>query len=200
MIEHLVTTAAPPAKLTDIALDCIAAYGVRKTTLTDVADRAGVSRSTVYRVFGDKEGMLQAVAAAEMIRFLDQLDRAVPWRAPLREALERAVEFTTGYLQEHAAFQRILRYEPEELIDVVLERPNADERSLHPLLRSAATERLKATHFRFRLATEQAAEWLLRVALSLVLAPTTSLSSPAEIADLILRGIGEEPLPAAQAA
>lgn len=194
------TTAAPPVRLTDIALDCIAAYGVRKTTLTDVADRAGVSRSTVYRAFGDKEGLLQAVAAAEMIRFLDQLDRAVPWNAPLREVLERAVEFTTVYLQEHAAFQRILRYEPEELIDVVLERPNENERSLHPLLRVAATERLKASHFRFRLPAEQAAEWLLRVALSLVLAPTTSLRTPAEIADLILHGIGEAPIAVAQLA
>jgi AcrR family transcriptional regulator len=186
-------TAAPPARLTDIALDCIAAYGVRKTSVSDVADRAGVSRSTVYRVFGDKEGLMQAVAAAEMARFIDELNRAVPWDAPLRDALEQAVAFTIRYLQNHAAFQRILRQEPEELIDVVLERPIASELSLQPLLRIAAAERLKAARFRFRVPTEQAAEWLLRVALSLLLAPTTSLDTPAEIADVILHGIGSEP-------
>ena len=42
----------------------------------------------------------------------------------------------------------------------------------------------------YRVPTEQAAEWLLRISLSLLLAPTTSLRSPAEIVDLILHGIG----------
>jgi AcrR family transcriptional regulator len=188
-----VTTLAPPAHLTDAALDCIAAYGVQKTSLSDVADRAGVSRSTAYRAFGDKDGLLRAVAAAEMTRFLDQLDRAVPWQAPLHEALEHAIAFTMGYLRDHAPFQRILRYEPAELVDVVLERPNDDERSLHHFLRTAATERLKATRYKFRVPTEQAAEWLLRIALSLLLAPATSITTPREVADLILHGIGADP-------
>jgi AcrR family transcriptional regulator len=183
---------APPA-LTNAGLECIAAYGIRKTSLRDVADRAGVSRSTVYRAFGDKDGLLRAVAAAEMARFLDQLDHAVRWQAPLELALERAVAFTIGYLREHAAFQRIRRQEPEELIDVALERLEQDEPSLHPLLRAAAAERLKATRYAFRVPTEQAAEWLLRIALSLLLAPTTSFATPAEIADLILHGIGPGP-------
>lgn len=188
--DTAVTTLAPPARLTEAALECIAAYGVRKTSLSDVADRAGVSRSTAYRAFGDKDGLLRAVAEAETANFLDQLDRAVPWQAPLSEALERAIAFTMGYLRDHAAFQRVLREEPEELVDVVLERPNEDDRSLHHLLRTAATERLRATRYEFRVSTEHAAEWLLRVALSLLLAPATSLSTPREIADLILRGIG----------
>jgi AcrR family transcriptional regulator len=184
---------SPPAPLAQAALDCIAAYGVRKTSLSDVADRAGVSRSTVYRAFGDKDGLLRAVAAAEMERFLAELDCAIARQAPLRHALEQAIAFTTRYLQDHSAFQRILRYEPEELIDVVLERPEEEQRSVHPLLRAAATERLKATRYTFRVPTEQAAEWLLRIALSLLLAPTTSLSTPAQIADLLLHGIEREP-------
>jgi len=188
-----VTTAAPPVRLTDVALECIAAYGVRKTTVSDVADRAGVSRSTVYRAFGDKEGLMTAVAAAEMTRFLDEFARTVPWDAPLPETLEQAVGFTMHYLQNHAAFQRVLRDEPEQLIDLVVERPTEHERSLHPLLRTAAAERLKSARYRFRVPTEQAAEWLLRVSLSLLLAPTTSLRTPAEIADLILHGIGSDP-------
>jgi AcrR family transcriptional regulator len=188
-----VTTLAPPAHLTDAALACIAAYGVRKTSLSDVAEQAGVSRSTVYRAFGGKEGLLDAVAAAEMGRFLSELDRAVPWHAPLADALEHAITFTMRYLNDHAAFQRILRHEPEELIDVVLERPVQDDRSLHHLLRTAAAERLKARHYQFRVPTEQAAEWLLRIALSLLLAPATSMKTPAEVADLILHGIGPQP-------
>jgi AcrR family transcriptional regulator len=188
-----VTILAPPAHLTDAALACIAAYGVRKTSLSDVAEQAGVSRSTVYRAFGDKEGLLNAVAAAEMARFLGELDRAVPWEASLADALEHAIAFTMRYLNDHAAFQRIFRHEPEELIDVVLERPVEDDRSVHHLLRSAAAERLKATRYQFRVPTDQAAEWMLRVALSLLLAPATSMKTPAEIADLILHGIGTRP-------
>ena len=43
------------------ALECFLRQGVRKTNLTEVAFEAGVTRVTVYRCFGDKEGLVRAV-------------------------------------------------------------------------------------------------------------------------------------------
>lgn len=180
-------TATQTAQLTTAALECFAVYGVRKTSLTDVADRAGVSRSTAYRAFGDKEGLVRAVTAAEMERFLGGLDRAVAWDAPLREALESAITYTVGFLRDHAALRRLLRQEPEELVDVVVSR--GGEGSQLGLIHAFAVERLRRTRYEFRVTHEQAAEWLVRSALSLLLAPTTTFRSPAEVADAILCGI-----------
>ena len=42
----------------DAARDCVLGYGVRRTTLTDVARRAGVSRMTVYRRWPDVQSLI----------------------------------------------------------------------------------------------------------------------------------------------
>ncbi|MEN6451073.1 MAG: TetR/AcrR family transcriptional regulator [Thermoguttaceae bacterium] len=43
------------------ATEVLLNQGVRKTSLADVAYRAGVTRVTVYRYFGDKRGVIRAV-------------------------------------------------------------------------------------------------------------------------------------------
>ncbi|MHB8897105.1 MAG: TetR/AcrR family transcriptional regulator [Thermoguttaceae bacterium] len=43
------------------ALELFARQGVKKTDLAAVAHQAGVTRVTVYRYFGDKEGLVRAV-------------------------------------------------------------------------------------------------------------------------------------------
>src|SRR3954452_16226561 len=42
----------------DAARDCILDVGWRRTTLTEVARRAGVSRMTIYRTWGDMPTLL----------------------------------------------------------------------------------------------------------------------------------------------
>src|SRR5256885_12482488 len=44
--------------LLDAARDCVLAVGLRRTTLTDVARRAGVSRMTIYRRWPDMTALV----------------------------------------------------------------------------------------------------------------------------------------------
>ena len=43
------------------ALTAFLKQGVKRSSLTDVAYEAGVTRITVYRYFGDKQGLVEAV-------------------------------------------------------------------------------------------------------------------------------------------
>jgi AcrR family transcriptional regulator len=45
------------------AEQCFLDYGVRRTTMDDIARRAGVSRPTLYRYFRDRDGLVVAVIA-----------------------------------------------------------------------------------------------------------------------------------------
>jgi AcrR family transcriptional regulator len=179
------------------ALDCFLSFGVRKTSLTDVADRAGVSRATAYRTFHDKNGLVKAVAEAEVGRFLVRLDEAVTWEAPLADALEQAITFTMGYLSDHAVLQRLIAREPEQLTDVVVPRPG--EPSFVQALLPVVVERFVRTHHDvLRVPIDQAAEWLLRMAISMLLSPSTTMPSPRTVADLLIAGMvsesaGEDP-------
>jgi AcrR family transcriptional regulator len=55
--------------LLDAAEECFAGYGVAKTTMNDVARRAGLSRPTLYRYFADRE----AVAVGVVMRRSERL-------------------------------------------------------------------------------------------------------------------------------
>src|SRR5918992_4746199 len=61
----------------DAARDCVLAVGVRRTTLTDVARRAGLSRMTLYRRWPD----VRSLVADLMTREFVGLVRAVGGRA-----------------------------------------------------------------------------------------------------------------------
>ncbi|GAC67780.1 TetR/AcrR family transcriptional regulator [Gordonia soli] len=69
------------------------AAGVRRANVDEVAARAGVSRSTLYRRFPNKEALLLAVANQLYERGMKRLEQAAQGLGP-REALVEA--FATG--------------------------------------------------------------------------------------------------------
>jgi AcrR family transcriptional regulator len=83
-------------RLLDAAGVCFERYGVRKTTVDDVAREAGVSRATVYRHFGGRGGLIvaaylrEATATRERLRRL--MDGPGPFAERLLEATVRSIE------------------------------------------------------------------------------------------------------------
>jgi AcrR family transcriptional regulator len=107
----------------DAARECVLAVGVRRTTLTDVARRAGVSRMTLYRRFPDLEGVL----AALMTREFGRLGAAAAAAAradggTTRERLVATVVHGSRALAEDPLFARLLDVDPELLLPYVTRR------------------------------------------------------------------------------
>lgn len=181
-------TVASTDPMVEAALACFADYGVRKTSLSDVARRAGVSRATAYRAFAGKEELVAAVARAEVEEFTERLAREVEWERPIEEVIRQTIGFTLRYLESHAVLQRVLRDEPEQLAQVIVEREGSV--TLIELVRGAS-ERVLAAHpdaGRLRASPAQVSEWGARIVFSLLLAPGTALDGPDQIADLIAVG------------
>src|SRR3954454_24253911 len=59
------------------ALTQFESFGVRRTTMEDVAHRARVRRVTIYRRFPGKERLAEAVILREAHRFCAELEAAV---------------------------------------------------------------------------------------------------------------------------
>ena len=84
--------------------DCVARYGIRKTTMVDVASKSGVAKATLYNHFRTKDDVLAALvehrlaelvgacvttaAAAGLEAALTQAANALASSAPLRKAAE----------------------------------------------------------------------------------------------------------------
>ncbi|HST43382.1 MAG TPA: helix-turn-helix domain-containing protein, partial [Conexibacter sp.] len=61
--------------LLDATRACVLAVGVRRTTVTDVARRAGVSRMTLYRRYPDVTSLIQALMTREFSAIIEDVDR-----------------------------------------------------------------------------------------------------------------------------
>src|SRR5215475_5710464 len=68
----------------DAARDCVLAYGVRRTTLSDVARRAGVSRMSIYRRWPDMRSLVADLMSREWHAVLVRTAKATRRRGSAR--------------------------------------------------------------------------------------------------------------------
>ncbi|MER6407752.1 MULTISPECIES: TetR/AcrR family transcriptional regulator [Streptomyces] len=124
----------------DAVRDCVLAVGVRRTTLTDVARRAGVSRMTLYRRWPDVRSLVGDLMTREWIGVataaMPERRPGTPLRGPLVDGLVAAVRA----LGEHPLFRKILEVDPELLLPYVLDRRGASQDTLLQLLADALRE------------------------------------------------------------
>lgn len=114
--------------LLDAARACVMAVGMRRTTLTDVARRAGVSRMTVYRRFPDVEALLQALMTREFVAVLGDIIQTDGPTA--RERLARGASRGVKALSEHPLFNRLMDVDPELLMPYAFHRYGAFQRAV----------------------------------------------------------------------
>ncbi|MEU6534334.1 TetR/AcrR family transcriptional regulator [Streptomyces sp. NPDC047000] len=103
-------------RILDAALEQFTTFGLRRSSVDDVAKRAGVSRVTVYRRFQNKDGLVEACLLREGSRFFQELDSAV---ASLPTMADRVVEgfvVTLRHTRAHPLFGGLLRLEPEVVL------------------------------------------------------------------------------------
>jgi AcrR family transcriptional regulator len=87
-------------------------YGARRANVEDVARAAGVSRSTLYRAYPNKEALLDAVLMRQLGDFMAELDRVASGLPPQEAVVEC---FTRGIAltREIPLLARLVETEPE---------------------------------------------------------------------------------------
>src|SRR3954454_13163083 len=103
----------------DAARACVLAVGVRRTTFSDVARRAGVSRMTLYRRFPDLETVLSALMTREFGRVVEEARTAGASAATCRERAVAMVAGAAERLHSDPLFDRLLDVDPELLLPYV---------------------------------------------------------------------------------
>ncbi len=68
---------------------------------------------TVYRRFGDRQSLIDALAAREARRCLAELDRAVDPDLPAAEGIARGFVASLRLIRSHPLLDRLARHEPE---------------------------------------------------------------------------------------
>jgi AcrR family transcriptional regulator len=107
---------ATAQRILDAALALAAASGLRNLTMDDVAKRAKVGRMTVYRRFGSRENLVDALTLREARRCLNAIASATDPLDPLDERLADLFMATLKVIREHPLLERLARFEPEALL------------------------------------------------------------------------------------
>jgi AcrR family transcriptional regulator len=103
-------------RILDAALGQFEDFGLRRSTMEDIARRCGLSRITIYRRFPKKENLIEAVVLRELRNFLGDLASVGgPDISPEDRMIER-LAFALQYLRNHPLLRRLLRTEPEAIL------------------------------------------------------------------------------------
>lgn len=116
--------------LLDATQACVLAVGVRRTTMTDVARRAGVSRMTLYRRYADVTSLMQALMTREFTQILDEVERAGVSLSNAREQVVASAVEGVDRLTRHPLFLRIVDVDPELLLPYITTRRGAFQRAV----------------------------------------------------------------------
>src|SRR5439155_3927540 len=92
---------ATPARILDATFRALQDFGLSRLTVEDVAQRAGLSRQTVYRYFPSKDHLMLAVVSREEEKFLDGVRAAFVENDELHEAIAVSTRFVLTYAREH---------------------------------------------------------------------------------------------------
>ncbi|HSU01622.1 MAG TPA: TetR/AcrR family transcriptional regulator [Nocardioides sp.] len=120
----------------DAARDCILDVGWRRTTLTEVAKRAGVSRMTIYRAWPDMGSLLGDLMTREWVGVaaatrVDGADTATP------SGIAATALSIVRALRDNELFVRIVELDPDLMLPYLLSRRGRSQEALVELLAAA---------------------------------------------------------------
>jgi AcrR family transcriptional regulator len=119
---------ALPVEVLDATRAAVLAVGVRRTTLTDVARRARVSRMTLYRLVPDVTTLILEVMTQEFAVLMAECERHVHRRRTGRGRAVAATVELVRRLPDAPLFRRVLDVDPELLLPYLTDRLGATQR------------------------------------------------------------------------
>lgn len=112
------TLAAPDDRdpVLDAALAAFLDFGIRRTSMGEIARRAGISPATLYRRYAQKSDVVMGVGMREAQRLLSYLELHIDVTAPPLEQLTALHVAVADQLRANKLLHRVLATEPESVL------------------------------------------------------------------------------------
>lgn len=182
----MAATTAVDDPVLDAALAAFLDFGIRRTSMGEIARRAGISPATLYRRYAAKSDVVMAVGLREAHRDLAAIDARIDTAAAPVEQLTQLYLEVSARLTGNRLLTRILETEPE----TVLPRLTLEAGPLLDIGRGYLGEFLLRLQREGHLPSYDVTpvvDWLARHALSEALTPPPTPQSDDEVRSFVHR-------------
>lgn len=146
-------------------------FGVRRTSMADVAKRAGISEATLYRWFANKDALVRAVTTRQLQAFVADIEAHLD---PTANALDQMTAIAVRLVlraQQQPLIDRMFHTEPETILPAVT-RSAGPTLELAVLWLTAHLARLRDEGKLGDIDVAVASEVIVRLGWSIFLVPT----------------------------
>ncbi|MEV4256067.1 TetR/AcrR family transcriptional regulator [Spirillospora sp. NPDC049652] len=177
------------SRVLDAAYAQFCRMGIQRSTMEDVARRAGVSRITVYRRFATKDALVEQVVRREFRRYFDQ------FLSDIREAETAADRVVLGFVSSLRTIRRnpliggLIATEPDLLLPSLISDGGRTLATVRGFVADQLRREQRAGHVSAELDTDVVAEMMVRISGSLLAIPShvIDLEDDAQLAALARR-------------
>ncbi|PWN02007.1 TetR family transcriptional regulator [Nocardioides silvaticus] len=164
-------------RILDAATECLLAQGLDARLHAAIAERAGISRPTVYKYVGDQAAIVAAILDRELDRFFGLAVPILRTSDDLEAHLVNAIVFVVEYARDHALLQKALVDHPEVILPALTTMSGALVDRVVALFEEQLDRALRQQGGRGSdtLSPRAAAEWAFRIVVSLITTPTRAL-------------------------
>ena len=171
-VDRVDDTSESTARVLDAAYDQFCRMGLRRSTMEDVARRAGVSRITVYRRFSTKDALVEHVVRRESRRYFDRfLD-------DVRHAETAADRVVLGFASALRAIRGnpliggLMEVEPDVLVPSMINDGGRTTAIVRRFLAGQLRREQRAGHVSEAVDVDLVAELMVRVSASFLVTPS----------------------------
>ena len=161
-------------RILDAAFEQFRLLGIRRSSMEDIARRAGVGRVTIYRRFESKERLVQSLLLRECQRGIAFVEASTAHVTGIEEGVVETFLAAMSVIRKHPLVLGLLEKEPETILPLLTVKASLGV----TIGRAYVAQKVRTARRAMGLPeddAEQIGEVYARLALSLVLTPKTCL-------------------------
>ena len=181
---------ATHARILDAAFACAGRFGLVRTTMSDVAREARLSRQTVYRYFASKHDLFMALVLREEEVLMTSVRAAIEPHRELRPAVEAAFRTILRAIRAHPLLDRVMASEPHELLPYLTVEANPVREMGVRMMEEVFSTRMEGVS---QVLAHRAAEISSRLVTSYAIMPPDDDPDvvAGQLAELVCNGLGK---------
>lgn len=174
-LEHTDDSDEVSKRVLDAAYDQFCRTGIRRSTMEDVAKRAGVSRITAYRRFATKDALVEQVVRREFRRYFDQ------FLTDIKQAGTVADRVVLGFVSSLQAIRRnpliggLMVAEPDLLVPSMINDGGRTLATVQQFVAGQLRREQRAGNVAHDVDVERVAEVMVRLSASFLVIPSHTI-------------------------